>query len=321
VTVASVGELIDRGIKLYMAGRVPEAREAFQLALDADPGNPRARAYLVHIREAPPAPAVIVPPAPAEEPVEMVALPEDEHVAVAAPATPARVPAAQPPAPRAASAQGSTPAPAPAAPAGRVALPAAADGPRAAVAEEPHDEEYAPSPWDDGPAAPATIELDSSLDGLDLEAVADKSDLRPLVPEGARAPPASASGPPSDVEVWLAAAKELFSLGDFSGSLELIEKILQLDPDHGEARDYLRQNESTLVSMYESKLGPLTHIPRLAIKPEEVMWLNLDHRAGFLLAQIDGTVDYDTLFALSGLPRLDTARILANLIADGVITS
>jgi hypothetical protein len=73
--------------------------------------------------------------------------------------------------------------------------------------------------------------------------------------------------------------------------------------------------------MYESKLGPLTRVPRLAIKPEEVLWLNLDHRAGFLLAQIDGAVDFESLFALSGLPRLDTARILANLIADGVISS
>jgi hypothetical protein len=30
-------------------------------------------------------------------------------------------------------------------------------------------------------------------------------------------------------------------------------------------------------------------------------------------------VNYDELFALSGLPRLDTARILASLLADGVI--
>ena len=66
--------------------------------------------------------------------------------------------------------------------------------------------------------------------------------------------------------------------------------------------------------MYESKLGPPGAIPRLAIQPEEVMWLNLDHRAGFLLAQIDGTVSYEDLFALSGLPRLDTARILAALL-------
>jgi tetratricopeptide (TPR) repeat protein len=164
---------------------------------------------------------------------------------------------------------------------------------------------------------------DESSGGLDLAAVAEKSDLRPLVPQGTSAPaPVSAPGaPPNDVDLWLKAAKELFALGDFTGSLELIEKLLNVDPDHGEARDYLRQNEATLVSMYESKLGPLHAVPRLAIKPEEVMWLNLDHRAGFLLAQIDGTVDYEGLFALSGLPRLDTARILANLIADGVVRS
>lgn len=174
------------------------------------------------------------------------------------------------------------------------------------------------SPWDDGPAAAATIVVEEQSGGLDLGAVAEKSDLRPLVPE--RSPPQS---PPrgGDVEVWMSAAKELFALGDFSGSLELVEKTLQLDSDHAEAREYLRENEATLFSMYESKLGPLGSVPRLAIKPEEVMWLNLDHRAGFLLAQIDGIVDYESLFALSGLPRLDTARILASLLAEGVIVS
>jgi hypothetical protein len=249
VTVA-VSDLIDRGIRAYLAGRAGEASAAFQEALRLEPGNASARAYLEKLGE------------------------------------------------------------------GQRARPPTAPA-RAAPSPSPGPEEYAPSPWDDGPAAPATIVLEEDTTGLDLDAVAEKSDLRPLVPEGPRPAPA----PRTDVEVWLSAAKELFALGDFSGSLELIEKILHVDSDHGEARDYLRQNESTLISMYESKLGPLSRVPRLAIKPEEILWLNLDHRAGFLLAQIDGTVDYESLFALSGLPRLDTVRILANLIADGVITS
>ncbi|HYG67485.1 MAG TPA: hypothetical protein VD838_07485 [Anaeromyxobacteraceae bacterium] len=206
--------------------------------------------------------------------------------------------------------------PAPAAP----ARPSAAR-PRAPVALPAADprEEFAPSPWDEGPAAKATIVLEPE-GGLDLDAVAEKSDLRPLVPEQKR----SAADPARqelrrDVETWLKGARELFALGDFSGSLEMIEKILQIDPDHAEARRYLEQNEATLVAMYESKLGPLSGVPRLAIKPEEILWLNLDHRAGFLLAQIDGTVDFEDLFALSGVPRLDTARILATLMNDGVI--
>jgi hypothetical protein len=179
------------------------------------------------------------------------------------------------------------------------------------------ESEFVPAPWDDGPSATATIVVDSAGVGLDMAAVEEKSDLRPLVPQNpARELPAQQQ---REVATLMQAARELHGLGDFSGSLELIEKILQTAPEHDEAREFLAQNEATLFAMYESKLQPLSNIPRLAIKPEEVMWLNLDHRAGFLLAQIDGTVNYENLFALSGLPRLDTARILAALLTEGVI--
>jgi tetratricopeptide (TPR) repeat protein len=333
-----IADLIDRGIKAYLVGREKDALIAFREALRLDPDNAKARWYVEKLEAATRSGA----PAAASAARTPSAAPP-AAAAAAVPASPARPrPAAAPAVPLPAPPQSApwlaSPADldlpdeapeipqTPRAPARAVtAGPGAdADGPvpgggealDAAALPALPEEEYAPSPWDDGPAAPATIVLDPT-GGLDLGAISEKSDLRPLVPEGARPAP----GPKNDVEVWLSAAKELFALGDFSGSLELIEKILQIDPDHGEARDYLRQNEATLISMYESKLGSLSRVPLLAVKPEEVLWLNLDHRAGFLLAQIDGTVDYESLFALSGLPRLDTARILANLIADGVITS
>jgi tetratricopeptide (TPR) repeat protein len=251
--VAEPGELVERGIRAYMQGRLAEAGALFEEALRLAPESARAASYLSLVR-------------------------------------------------------GSGPAPAP----GR-----GGEQPRASAAAPAREEPHAPSPWDDGPAPAAAFVLDPS-GGLDLRAVAEKSDLRPLVPDAARSP----VPPPAardDVNVWMQAARELHALGDFTGSLELIEKILQIDPSHAQAREYLAQNESTLIAMYESKLGSLHAVPRLAIKPEEVMWLNLDHRAGFLLAQIDGSVDYESIFALSGLPRLDTARILATLVQDGVI--
>jgi tetratricopeptide (TPR) repeat protein len=281
--MSDVAGLIDQGIKAYVSGRVGEALRSFQEVLELDPGNPRARSYLLLIHGGA---AGLVPE---QAPVPL----------------PGAAPAA-----RAVASSGES-----SLPTSPVPLPA----PGSAGVVAPLDAlDFAPSPWDEGPAAAATFVLDPD-GGLDLQAVADKSDLRPLVPDGPS--PANQTPGKKEVDVWMQAAKELFALGDFTGSLELIEKILQIDPDHGNARDYLRQNEATLINMYESKLGPLVGVPRLAIKPEEVMWLNLDHRAGFLLAQIDGSVDYEALFALSGLPRLDTARILANLIADGVITS
>ncbi len=61
---------------------------------------------------------------------------------------------------------------------------------------------------------------------------------------GAR-PPARRT---TDVDVWMQGARELFALGDFSGSLEMIEQILRVDPSHHEARQYLQQNEATLIA-------------------------------------------------------------------------
>jgi hypothetical protein len=197
-----------------------------------------------------------------------------------------------------------------------------ASGPRALAApRRPAAEGVAEtaSPWDLGATATPVIVLGEG-DGLDLGSVARGAEVFPLVPDaGATADPVAQRA--TDVDVWMQGARELFALGDFSGSLEMIEKILRIDPGHGEAREYLRQNEATLVAMYESRLGSMAARPRLAIAPEEIMWLNLDHRAGFLLAQIDGTVSYDDLFALSGLPRLDTARILSAFLQEGVISS
>jgi len=264
--MATVGQLVDQGVRAYIEGRLDDARQLLEGALQKDPANARARSYMILLHGG--------------------------GAAAAAGARAASV-AGQPPPAEDASLDGA-------------------------------GEEYAPSPWDDGPASTSTIVLEPE-GGINLVAVADKSDLRPLVPEAPSTPPRSPAPRPSahqgDVEIWMAAAKDLLALDDFSGSLEMIEKILKVDPGHAEARAYLRQNEATLADMYESKLGPLGRVPRLAIKPEEVMWLNLDHRAGFLLSQIDGTVDFESLFALSGLPRLDTARILATLMAEGVITA
>ncbi len=289
--MSALSELIEQGIHAFTRGQMVDAERCWRVALELDPDNRRVLAYLSQLQAAP------------------------QAAAQAEPAPPTRFPG-----------PGSKVVPPPSGPGvhgsrgERVASGGAVAAPRArpaAVSEAKPAGEVAPSPWDEGLSAGSTIVLEPG-GGLDLSAIADKSDLRPLVPERARLTPHPVA-PKTDVEIWMEGARELFALGDFSGSLEMIEKILKVDPNHAEAWAYLKQNEATLIGMYESKLGSLMNVPRLAIKPEEVMWLNLDHRAGFLLAQIDGTVSYEDLFALSGLPRLDTAKILATLLNDGVI--
>jgi hypothetical protein len=114
-------------------------------------------------------------------------------------------------------------------------------------------------------------------------------------------------------------AKDLLDLADHSGALDLAEKVLALDPDHGEAKLIRERCRAQLLAMFESKIGRLDRRPRVAVKTEEVIWLNLDHRAGFVLAQVDGGTTFDQIFSLSAMSRLDTARILVQLLEQKVI--
>jgi hypothetical protein len=155
----------------------------------------------------------------------------------------------------------------------------------------------------------------------------------PAPPPAANAPPA-AEAPngddpfllldqtePAERSPTLDGAQELFDLGDYEGALELVEKTLVNEAESQRAIDLKTRCQETLIHLFESKLGSLQRIPRLRIAPAEVVWLNLDHRAGFVLSQIDGEVNYEDLFSVSGMSRVDTARILSQLLRDGVIVS
>lgn len=124
----------------------------------------------------------------------------------------------------------------------------------------------------------------------------------------------------SEVQSLLRGARDLLDLDDHSGAVELIMKAQSLAPGNEEVQSLRDRSERTLLTMFESKLGKMTAVPRVLLKDDEIIWLNLDHRAGFVLAQIDGSVSFDDVFAVSGMSRLDTARIIAQLIDEGVIS-
>ncbi len=58
----------------------------------------------------------------------------------------------------------------------------------------------------------------------------------------------------------------------------------------------------------------------MRLSPKELMQLKLDPRAGFVLSRLDGRMSCEALFSVSGMSRLDTLRVLAQLLDQDVIT-
>jgi hypothetical protein len=114
---------------------------------------------------------------------------------------------------------------------------------------------------------------------------------------------------------------ERLDLHDFSAALEISEAILIADSQHSRAMAVRDECRKTLQAMYLSRLQDARAVPRVKLEPDEIIWLGLDHRAGFVLSQVDGVSSYDEIVEVSGMDRLECLKILVQLTDVGVITA
>lgn len=113
--------------------------------------------------------------------------------------------------------------------------------------------------------------------------------------------------------------KKQLDLHDFSGSLATAERILFGSPQDEAAMHAKELCTERLRAMYQAKLGDLQGVPQVVVRADEVPWLDLDQRSGFILSQVDGVSTYAEIVAISGLGMLETLRLLAELTSKKVI--
>jgi hypothetical protein len=118
----------------------------------------------------------------------------------------------------------------------------------------------------------------------------------------------------------LAEMKDRYAMGDFSGALVVADGILEENPEDLEAPRYAQSCRDVLTQMYSARLGSLDQFVCVAVPNDQIRWLTLDHRAGFLLSLIDGGSTVDQILDISGMTRLDALRIMYQLLDQRVIS-
>jgi hypothetical protein len=67
------------------------------------------------------------------------------------------------------------------------------------------------------------------------------------------------------------------------------------------------------------RLGSLEWVPTLAVDQNELRALAVDHRAAFLLSQVDGVSTIEMILDISGMPRADGLRFVIGFLEQGII--
>lgn len=117
----------------------------------------------------------------------------------------------------------------------------------------------------------------------------------------------------------VAEMRERFSLGDYTGALEMAELILAEEPGNLEAAECGENCRTVLENMFAARLGPLDRVPMVVVPRTQMRWLSIDHRAGFVLSLIDGSSSVEMILDVCGMPRLDALRILHELVQQKIV--
>lgn len=148
----------------------------------------------------------------------------------------------------------------------------------------------------------------------------------PVGPPSSRPPSrrgiAFSEAPPTargELDTLRQAMKDRYATGDFSGALDVAEAILSGDSGDLEAQRFSTSCRDVLTQMYLGRIGSVEQLVQLVRSPEEQRWLTLDHRAGFLLSLVDGNLTVEELLDISGMQKLESLRILVNLLEQRVV--
>jgi hypothetical protein len=187
---------------------------------------------------------------------------------------------------------------------------------RGPVGREPSNLELAEN---DQPAPATTRSSSPAAFGRDPRDPVLELDMGEVARSGPPPPVLMRSAPATGRDVELTEMQDRYAMGDFTGALIVAESLLETNADDIDAQRYAQHCRDVLTQMYTARLGALTQRVRVAVPGDQIRWLSLDHRAGFVLSLVDGSATVEELLDISGMNRLDALRILYTLYDQRVI--
>jgi hypothetical protein len=110
-----------------------------------------------------------------------------------------------------------------------------------------------------------------------------------------------------------------FARKDFAGALAVAETILASHGGNPEVQGCAEACRSRLMASYVASIGSLQKVPVVAAPLDEVHASTVDHRAGFVLAQVDGATNLEEILDVCGMSSLDALRIVSELARRQII--
>jgi hypothetical protein len=128
----------------------------------------------------------------------------------------------------------------------------------------------------------------------------------------------SATDLPADLSELLWMARRELKDNHAEKALEIIHRMLEVEPKNDEYQDLLRRAEAKFVNQIYSDLSPQA-VPRILMLPEALTQQQLGPQEAFVLSRINGEWDIQSILSICPFREVDSLRMIKSLENSGVI--
>jgi len=121
------------------------------------------------------------------------------------------------------------------------------------------------------------------------------------------------------VAALLDRARATADAGRRAGAVALLDLAMVEAPDNAAAQMVIHRHRDMLFDIYAGYIGDMNGVPSVARPMDELAPGELDNRAVFLLSRIDGTLSFEEVLDVAGMPRLEAYRVLCKMLLHGIL--
>ncbi|MGB9734827.1 MAG: tetratricopeptide repeat protein [bacterium] len=115
-------------------------------------------------------------------------------------------------------------------------------------------------------------------------------------------------------------AIRLIGKNQLEPAYELLQMVLQNDPDNERAQKFLDTTKGLLLKDYLAEIGDTDFIVKIKKNMQDIMKINLTRESAYILSMVDGNLSIEELFTLAGIDRFLFMRNLAMLLRNDIVT-
>lgn len=115
-------------------------------------------------------------------------------------------------------------------------------------------------------------------------------------------------------------AIRLIGKNQLEPAYELLQMVLNDDPDNEKAQKFLDTTRGLLLKDYLAEIGDTSYIINLKKSMEDIMKINLTKESAYILSMVDGNLSIEDILTLTGMDKFIFMRNLAMLLRNDIVS-